>query len=483
MKTVGLITEYNPLHNGHVHHFNEAKRLSGADCAVVVMSGPFTQRGEPACVDKYARAEMALRMGADLVLELPVAYAVQPAEWFGFGAVSLLEATGVVDALCFGSEAGTLDGLLPLAELLADESPELKQRIRVKLDQGLSFPVAYSEAAAESLPGEDAALGGDGEALGDAGTMHGNAETMRRDGQTLHRSARALCGEGEETLHGNAETLHRSAQALHKHAAPGASSALTHGLSPEAAAELLQAPNNRLGLHYLIALRKLGSAIVPLTIPRTGAGFHDPAVPGAAIASATAIRGLLQAGSDASSYLPGYTRQILRRERAAGRLPIGWEAFAEPLLHLLLTRTADELHPIQGMEEGLEHRLLNSLSSLDTFSPEALLQALKTKRYTRTRLQRLLVHVLLGQLKEEHTAEQLARGPGYIRVLGFTGSGRLLLKRMRTAAALPVVLQPAALKHPQLTRDLQASAAYAARYSGTSRESLLRDYLRPPVIL
>ncbi|MFP4975846.1 nucleotidyltransferase family protein [Paenibacillus sp. CN-4] len=441
MKTVGLITEYNPLHNGHVHHFNEAKRLSGAECAVVVMSGPFTQRGEPACVDKYARTEMALRMGADLVLELPVAYAVQPAEWFGFGAVSLLEATGVVDALCFGSEAGTLDGLLPLAERLAEESPELKQRIRVKLDQGLSFPVAYSEAAAESLHGEAAILGGEGETPG------GEGETMPGD------------------------------------AAPGASSTLPHGLSPEAAAELLQAPNNRLGLHYLIALRKLGSGIVPLTIPRTGAGFHDPAVPGAAIASATAIRGLLQAGSNASSYLPGYTGEILRRERAAGRVPIGWEAFAEPLLHLLLTRTADELRPIQGMEEGLEHRLVNALSSLDTFSPEALLQAVKTKRYTRTRLQRLLVHVLLGQLKEEHTAEQLAGGPGYIRVLGFAGSGRLLLKRMRTAAALPVVLQPTALEHPQLTRDLQASAAYAARYSGASRGSLLRDYLQPPVIL
>lgn len=447
MKTVGLITEYNPLHNGHVHHFNEAKRLSGADCAVVVMSGPFTQRGEPACVDKYARTEMALRMGADLVLELPVAFAVQPAEWFGFGAVSLLEATGVVDALCFGSEAGTLDGLLPLAELLADESPELKQRIRGKLDQGLSFPVAYSEAAAESLPGEAAALGGDGETLADA-------QTLNADGKTMHGDA-----------------------------APCASSVLMQGLSPEAAAKLLQAPNNRLGLHYLIALRKLGSAIVPLTIPRSGAGFHDPAVPGAAIASATAIRGLLQADSDASSYLPGYTWQILRRERAAGRVPIGWEAFAEPLLHLLLTRTADELRPIQGMEEGLEHRLLNALSRLDTFSPEALLQAVKTKRYTRTRLQRLLVHVLLGQLKEEHTAGQLARGPGYIRVLGFAGSGRLLLKRMRTAAALPVVLQPAALEHPQLTRDLQASAAYAARYSGASRGSLLRDYLQPPVIL
>ncbi|WP_036638603.1 nucleotidyltransferase family protein, partial [Paenibacillus durus] len=115
MPTVGIIAEYNPLHNGHVHHYNEAKRLSGASHSIVVMSGPFTQRGEPAMLSKRARTEMALRMGADLVIELPVAYAVQPAEWFAFGAVALLEATGVVSSLCFGSESGSLAQLLPLA--------------------------------------------------------------------------------------------------------------------------------------------------------------------------------------------------------------------------------------------------------------------------------------------------------------------------------------------------------------------------------
>ncbi|WP_347231129.1 nucleotidyltransferase family protein [Paenibacillus sp. DMB5] len=142
MTTVGIIAEYNPLHNGHVHHFNEAKRLTGADTSIVVMSGPFTQRGEPAAVSKQARTEMALHMGADLVLELPVGYALQPAEWFAFGAVSLLEATGVVDSLCFGSEAGSLSGLLGLAEFLADESSELQEELRRRLALGASFPAA-----------------------------------------------------------------------------------------------------------------------------------------------------------------------------------------------------------------------------------------------------------------------------------------------------------------------------------------------------
>lgn len=140
MTTVGIIAEYNPLHNGHVHHFTEAKRLSGAERTIVVMSGPFTQRGEPAAVSKQARTEMALHMGADLVIELPVAYAVQPAEWFAFGAVALLEATGVVDSLCFGSEAGTLGLLLPLARYLAEESSELQSEIRRRMALGASFP-------------------------------------------------------------------------------------------------------------------------------------------------------------------------------------------------------------------------------------------------------------------------------------------------------------------------------------------------------
>ncbi|MDU4697709.1 MAG: nucleotidyltransferase family protein, partial [Paenibacillus sp.] len=124
MNIVGLIVEYNPLHNGHAYHFAEAKRLTGAEAVIAVMSGDFLQRGEPALVDKWARAEMALRLGVDVVLELPVAYAAQPAEWFAYGAVALLDATGLTTHLCFGSEAGALTALLPLAERLAEAAEQ-----------------------------------------------------------------------------------------------------------------------------------------------------------------------------------------------------------------------------------------------------------------------------------------------------------------------------------------------------------------------
>ena len=108
MKTVGLITEYNPFHEGHRYHIEQAKKISGADTAVVVMSGDFVQRGEPAITDKYTRAHMALSCGADLVVELPALYATASAEGFALGAAGILHFLGV-DALCFGSECNDIN--------------------------------------------------------------------------------------------------------------------------------------------------------------------------------------------------------------------------------------------------------------------------------------------------------------------------------------------------------------------------------------
>ena len=151
MRTVGIVAEYNPFHNGHAYQLEKAKELTGADYAVVVMSGNFVQRGYPAIVDKYCRAEMALRAGADLVLELPVSYATGSAEAFAQGAVSVLDSLGCVDALCFGSEAGNLSALLPYAQLFEDEPASYRSFLQEFLRQGQSFPAARSRAAEEYL--------------------------------------------------------------------------------------------------------------------------------------------------------------------------------------------------------------------------------------------------------------------------------------------------------------------------------------------
>lgn len=146
MKTVGLITEYNPFHKGHGYHINEAKRQTGADLAVVVMSGNYVQRGMPAFLDKYSRAEIALRHGADLVIELPLIFAVGSAEIFAQGAVSILDKIGIIDFICFGAEETNTENLLKTAQIFAAEPAEFQNTLKKNLKKGLSFPAARADA-------------------------------------------------------------------------------------------------------------------------------------------------------------------------------------------------------------------------------------------------------------------------------------------------------------------------------------------------
>jgi predicted nucleotidyltransferase len=146
MKAVGLITEYNPFHNGHLYHIEEAKRITGADYAVVVMSGNFVQRGAPAFLDKYSRTKMALSCGADIVFELPVCFSTSSAELFALGAVSLLDKLGIVEFLCFGSECGDITLLEKAAAILLEEPEQYKSVLSQFIKNGKTFPAARMEA-------------------------------------------------------------------------------------------------------------------------------------------------------------------------------------------------------------------------------------------------------------------------------------------------------------------------------------------------
>jgi len=417
-RTVGVIVEHNPFHNGHAYHVAQSKLAAGADAVVAVMSGNWLQRGEPALMNKWARAETALAGGVDLVLELPVVYSTQPAEWFAFGAVSALDATGIVDAVCFGSESGDLDALSTLADRLVAETDAFGDMLQERLKAGAPYPAAYAAAAA------------------------------------------AFTGR------------------------------------PEAA--LLAEPNNSLGFHYLLALRRLGSRMRPLTIRRVKAGYHDADFADASIASATAIRNkLLEAAgtsdhrdSDAveaalrlvAPYAPERTIEVLRREWLAGRAPMHWERYRAPLFHRLLVPSAARLAAYREMTEGLEHRIKKTLPALGPeASVERLLEAVKTKRYTRTKLQRLLTAVYLEHTADEVNADALRRGAPYLRVLGFTEKGRALLQRMKRSAAVPVLTDVGREPHPFLALDAAATAAYALGYADASPDQWLADYYKPPV--
>lgn len=410
MRTVGLIVEYNPFHNGHLYHLQQSKKLTGAEGVVAVMSGHFLQRGEPAMADKWARAEMALSAGCDVVLELPVAYSVQPAQWFAYGAVAALHATGIVDALCFGSESGNLQALDQAASVLAQEPEAMAEMLRARLKEGQPYPAAYTAAAQALL------------------------------------SARGLA---------------------------------EHAFS-------LEQPNHTLGLHYLIALKQLGSRIEACTIRREKSNYDQADITDAAIASATALRKQLSASGSLDAiapFVPASTLDILRREMAAGRAPIDWESFARPLFHELLRADESALAQYAEVTEGLEYRIGRTARELPEWRVEALLERLKTKRYTRTKLQRTLTRILLGHAKAQLTPEKLADGVTYLRVLGFTERGRELLRDMRRRASVPIVDSAARGDWAYLRMDAAASAVYALAARPSEPSAALRDYTQPPLRL
>ena len=154
-KAVGIIAEYNPFHKGHEYQIQQAKEQTGANIAIILMSGDFVQRGTPAIFAKHQRTAMALLGGADIVFELPSFYACGSAEYFSSGAVSVFNALNSIDFLCFGSESGEIDTCRFLGKLLADEPKLYKEKLRSFLKQGLSFPAARKSALAEYLKEKD----------------------------------------------------------------------------------------------------------------------------------------------------------------------------------------------------------------------------------------------------------------------------------------------------------------------------------------
>ena len=157
MKAVGLVTEYNPFHNGHLYHLNKAMELTGADISVAVMSGDFVQRGEPAVLDKYTRASMALNSGVNLVIELPVNYAVSSAESFAAGALKVLDYIKA-DSIAFGSESGDIEGLSKLAHILCDNEDTLYKEISKYTANGISYAAARQKVVEKLTDKDTAAL-------------------------------------------------------------------------------------------------------------------------------------------------------------------------------------------------------------------------------------------------------------------------------------------------------------------------------------
>ncbi len=411
MSVLGIIAEYNPFHNGHKYHIDRSKELCGADSVVCVMSGNFIQRGEPAIVDKWARTEMALLSGADLVIELPVVYAMSSAEFFAYGAVKILDSIGITDFICFGSEAGGMEELDLIADILTSEPESYKTVLKNFLSKGLSYPAARENALAAYLE----AIGHPADKL---------TEIIKSSNNILGiEYLKALKRLGSRI---RPQTIKRIANTYNSQALEGAISSAT-----------------AIRMHILSA----EDSKSPHTLN---------------VKSSSVIQDSM---ASLASVLPRPSFDILQREIKAGRGPVFSSDFENTILSALRQRSTEEISSLPYIGEGLENRIKAAAGT--SGSLEELIDKICTRRYTRTRIQRCLFSTLTGLKHKELSEFNLYGGPQYIRVLGFNNTGRRLLSRIIKNTSLPVIVKTADFKkscNPFLARMLEIEAAATDQY-------------------
>ena len=375
IKVLGIVAEYNPFHKGHLYHLKKSVESVQPDFTIAVMSGNFTQRGEPSIVDKWARTKMALENGIHVVLELPTLYACQTAELFATGAINILHQTGLVTHITFGSEYDSIQNLGTIAKILAEEPFEYRELLKSYLDQGLSFPVARLNAVQQYII------------------------DLKQE----------------------------------------------NSLSPEIIENILGGSNSILAIEYLKALIKLKSSIQPIIIPRIGSSYNTTAMEGQ-YSSATAIRKSILSGQDwhfVDNALPNISLKILKDSINLGRGPVSINSLEQLLLGMIRQANPSEIATWMDVEEGLENRIKRY--AVECTSIEDFLLKTKTKRYTYTRLQRILIHGLLG-IKTSDVSKfhhNCHPSPGYIRLLGFNTQATPLLNRLKKTSHVPIITKPA----------------------------------------
>lgn len=331
MIITSLITEYNPFHNGHIHHIEASRRLTGADVVIAIMSGNFTQRGEIAVTDKFTRAEAAVRH-VDLVVELPLYNAVSFADDFALGGVHVAELLGSTN-IVFGSESGDIENLKYVSGQLKDA--DIQEKMNILIKKGYSYPRAVNES-----------VGGD----------------------------------------------------------------------------IFKGSNNTLGLSYIKAIDTLDSKIKPLTIPRLGNQYSDKNLSESRFSSATSLRKALEEErlEEATRYMP----ELLARKIMAN-VPLSNADIFGTLKVIINRSDHTELRKIYMMTEGLEYRIKSKIRQHDSY--ESFINDVKTKRYTRTRLNRLMISILLNITEDKMKTYKL---PDAVRILAMNQTGQKYLKSL-----------------------------------------------------
>lgn len=427
MKVTGIIAEYNPFHIGHLYQINYVKEKLDSDYVVIAMSGDYVQRGTPALFPKHLRAEMALRCGADLVLELPVQFSTASAEFFAEGGVSLLDGLGVVDQLCFGSEEGNTDGMLLAAEILNHEPREYQIFLQEYLKKGSSFPAARSKALKEYL------------GLFPQKTQHSLSEELLSSPNNILgiEYCRALLKHRSSI---QPVTLKRKGSGYHD-------TAMYQDQAPSASA-IRAYLKERIAVYKEASPSLLFEELFPLV--SAGAGIPFP------------------------------TQELFMK--AVSQNAFLTEDDLDLVLHYALLRSDyKSLCACADLSPELARRILNQRNHYCSFSQFA--EFLKTKELTYTRIQRALLHILLNITESPRVVP-------YGRVLGFRKEAGPLLKKIKANSAFPVLTKMAGAENllsPEgqalLNKNTEASNIYESLLCRKTKKPFCHEYQKPIVIL
>lgn len=397
---LGIVSEYNPFHNGHLMHLQKSKELTHTDFTIAVMSGNFVQRGDTSIVDKWTKAEMALKSGVDLVIELPTLYAISSAENFADGAIKILNSLGIVDYVSFGSEIGEITPLDDVASVLYKEPKEFSSLITRQLRSGLSYPKAR-ELAIQMYFG-----------------------------------------------------------------------------SSQKYTDVLENPNNILGIEYLKSLKRLKSPITPITLKRKYSDYNSNDIK-SGIASATAIRTMLQKGKNIHYVVPYETYDLLEEKKKYGQIIPSLSIFSKEIIYTLRKMTLSEIAALPDVSEGLENKIKAAANTSNNL--EELILKIKSKRYTQSRIQRILLYALLN-ISEKDIAMSKKQMP-YIRVLGFNKNGKKIISaianqnpKLQIIVSVKKFMENNTDKHlhTMISKDIFATNVYTLGYEYNSTANL--DY-------
>ncbi len=417
----GIIAEYNPFHNGHAHHLAASRAETGADYSIVVLGSNFTQRGEPALLDKFVRAKMALENGADLVIELPISHSCASAEYFARGGVSILDQLGLVDYLCFGSECGDAAILQKFADVLMLEPETYVADLKSGLAAGHSYPAARNRAILHCAP----ELAAYEDVLSSPNNILGieYLKALKLYQSPIKPFSIPRAGAGYHDRMRDKEYV--SAMAIRE--------------------ALMEAFTGNDGVP-----QAAGNAAAP---QGTGKYGEDGAQ-----------EGYLNALASLKGQMPETAYEILLQSLKETP-PITTGDFSHMLLYKLLMEGPEGYHRFFDVSSDLSDRIYNSLKQYEGY--EAFCDLLKSKNMTYARISRCLLHVLLDLKKEDLLAYgEMGRIP-YARVLGFRKDAAPLLAKLKETSRIPLVtklsaaadeLSPAA--YSLLTQDLRRGSIY-----------------------